>query len=217
TSRPGLPHYGNRMSACAIQTFPPPPPSAFCGLSDEQLIAAHRRDPLGATREEVADELFRRHHSRIVRWCCRFTRDREAALDLTQEILMRAYRSLDKYRGDCRFSTWLYVIARNLCTSAVQKRALEPAWSGKALAMDFPDQRALDIHAAVEIEESRSKRWKLILDTLDHTEARVMMMHYGQEMPLAAVSQKLGLTNKSGAKAYIVSARRKLSAVTHVR
>ena len=38
------------------------------------------------------------------------------------------------------------------------------------------------------------------------------MLHYGQEMPLTAVSRKLGLTNKSGAKAYVVSARRKLNA-----
>jgi RNA polymerase sigma-70 factor, ECF subfamily len=38
------------------------------------------------------------------------------------------------------------------------------------------------------------------------------MLHYGQEMPLNDVSRMLGLTNKSGAKAYIVSARRKLNA-----
>jgi hypothetical protein len=39
-----------------------------------------------------------------------------------------------------------------------------------------------------------------------------MMLHYGEEIPLNTVSQMLGLTNKSGAKAYIVSARRKLAA-----
>jgi hypothetical protein len=37
-----------------------------------------------------------------------------------------------------------------------------------------------------------------------------MLLHYGEELPLSAVSRMLGLTNKSGAKAYIVSARRKL-------
>jgi RNA polymerase sigma-70 factor, ECF subfamily len=41
----------------------------------------------------------------------------------------------------------------------------------------------------------------------------VMLLHYGQELPLNDVSRVLGLTNKSGAKAYIVSARRKLQAV----
>ena len=181
-------------------------------LSDEELIGAYREGWGPRTREEAADELFRRHQPRIIRWCCRFTRDRESALDLTQEILLRAYRNLDNYRGECRFSTWLYVIARNLCMSALQKRASEPAWVGKATALDLPDHAAVDVHATVELEQRRSRQWGLILRTLDQTEARVMMLHYGQEMPLQAVSRKLGLTNKSGAKAYIVSARRKLTA-----
>jgi len=64
----------------------------------------------------------------------------------------------------------------------------------------------------VESEQSRRRSWRFILDTLDKTEAQVMMLHYGRELPLTAVSSLLGLTNKSGAKAYIVSARRKLSA-----
>ena len=195
----------------------PSAPLKWRDLTDEELIAAHRHDPLGPTREDMANELFHRHQTRVIRWCCRFTRDREAALDLSQEILLRAYRSLDHYRGECRFSTWLYVIARNLCMSAVQKRASEPAWVGRTLALELPDRRAMDIHSAVELEQNRSLRWKLILNTLDATEARVMMLHYGQEMPLEAVSRKLGLTNKSGAKAYIVSARRKLNAVVEGR
>jgi RNA polymerase sigma-70 factor (ECF subfamily) len=180
-------------------------------LSDEDLIAAFGGGWGTRSREAAAEELFRRHQPRIVRWCYRFTRDRESAFDLTQEILLRAYRNLGNYRGDCRFSTWLYVIARNLCMSAIQRRASEPAWVGKSSAMELADSSA-DVHAAVEIEQCRSQQWGLILRTLDKTEARVMMLHYGQEVPLDAVSRMLGLTNKSGAKAYIVSARRKLSA-----
>jgi DNA-directed RNA polymerase specialized sigma24 family protein len=96
--------------------------------------------------------------------------------------------------------------------SAIQKRSNEPVWVAKTNAADFPDTAAVDVYTAVETEQSRRRSWRFILDTLDQTEARVMMLHYGQEMPLNAVSRKLGLTNKSGAKAYIVSARRKLQA-----
>ncbi len=80
------------------------------GLTDEELIASHR-EGWGPSREEAVEELFHRHQNRIVRWCYRFTRDRESGLDLAQEIFMRAFRNLDRYRGECRFSTWLYVIA----------------------------------------------------------------------------------------------------------
>jgi RNA polymerase sigma-70 factor (ECF subfamily) len=203
------------MSASAL-TFdryltPLPEPGDWKKLSDEDLIAVYREN-WGWAREDAAAELFLRHQARITRWCYRFTRDRESASDLAQEILLRAFRNLDSYRGECRFSTWLYVIARNLCMSAIQKRSCEPVWVAKTSSADFPDKRSVDVHTAVEIEQSRRRSWRFILDTLDETEARVMMLHYGQEMPLNAVSRMLGLTNKSGAKAYIVSARRKLAA-----
>jgi len=190
---------------------PLPDPGDWKNLSDEDLIAIYREN-WGRAREDAAAELFLRHQARVARWCYRFTHDRESAGDLAQEILLRAFRNLDSYRGECRFSTWLYVIARNLCMSALQKRSNEPVWVAKTNSTDFPDTTAVDVHTAVETEQSRRRSWRFILDTLDQTEARVMMLHYGQEMPLKSVSRMLGLTNKSGAKAYIVSARRKLTA-----
>ena len=189
-----------------------PEPAEWKTLSDEELVAVYRENWSPHAREDAAAELFVRHQARITRWCWRFTHDRESATDLAQEILLRAFRNLDSYRGECRFSTWLYVIARNLCMSAIQKRSNEPVWVVKTSTTDFPDTAAIDVHKAVETEQSRRRSWRFILDTLDETEARVMMLHYGREMPLNAVSRMLGLTNKSGAKAYIVSARRKLHA-----
>lgn len=184
-------------------------------MTDEELLAGYR-EAWGSARATAVDELFGRHQTRIARWCYRFTRDREAALDLAQEILLRAYRNLDSYRGECRFSTWLYAIARNQCLSALQKRATEPVLLTKTIAAELPDLGAIDIQTQVERNENRERSWGFILRTLDRTEARVMMLHYGEELPLNQVSQMLGLTNKSGAKAYIVSARRKLSAAIHL-
>ncbi|HEX5432443.1 MAG TPA: sigma-70 family RNA polymerase sigma factor [Bryobacteraceae bacterium] len=189
----------------------PVPFDGWKEMTDEELIKACR-EGWGPSRDEAVEELFQRHHARIGRWCYRFMRDRESALDLSQEIFLRAYRNLDSYRGECRFSTWLYVIARNLCMSALQKRASEPVWSAKAITFDLPDPSAMDVHRDVEVRQSRRKRWQFIMETLDQTEAKVMMLHYGQELSLNTVSRMLGLTNKSGAKAYIVSAKRKLNA-----
>ena len=185
-------------------------PGDWKSLSDEELVVVYREN--FAAREDAAAELFFRHQARITRWCYRFTHDRESAADLAQEILLRAFRNVESYRGECRFSTWLYVIARNLCMSAIHKRSSEPVWVAKNNTADFPDTGSVDVHTAVESEQTRQRSWQFILETLDRTEARVMMLHYGQEMPLNAVSRMLGLTNKSGAKAYIVSARRKLNA-----
>jgi RNA polymerase sigma-70 factor (ECF subfamily) len=187
-------------------------PRAWKELPDEEVVAVFRDGECPHAREEAAGELFHRHHQRVSRWCYRFTRDRETALDLAQEILLRAYRNIGSYRGDCRFSTWLYVIARNYCMSALQRRACEPVWNAKTLAIDIPDPGSGNVHTAVERAQSRQRVWDFIRGTLDHMETRVMLLHYGNEVPLDAVNRMLGLTNKSGAKAYIVSARRKLTA-----
>jgi RNA polymerase sigma-70 factor, ECF subfamily len=180
-------------------------------VTDEELISTYRQS-WGAAQQEAVEELFRRHQARVVRWCSRFTRERESALDLSQEIFLRAFRNLESYRGECRFSTWLYAITRNLCTTAMQKRAVEPVWSAKAITADFPDRSSSDVHSQVEKEQSRQRNWRMILEALDETEAQVMFLHYGQELSLNDVSRMLELDNKSGAKAYIVSARRKLNA-----
>jgi DNA-directed RNA polymerase specialized sigma24 family protein len=51
-------------------------------------------------------------------------------------------------------------------------------------------------------------------DVLDEVEKKVMTLHYGHGISLRAITAALGLTNRSGAKAYIVNARRKLNIVT---
>ena len=177
--------------AITITTFSNPPlpvrmpePGQWKTLSDEELVAIYRDNWGSRAREDAAAELFLRHQTRVTRWCFRFTHDRESASDLAQEILLRAFRNLDNYRGECRFSTWLYVIARNLCMSAIQKRSCEPVWVAKTHADGFPGYQSVDVHTAVEAEQTRRRSWRFILETLDETEARVMMLHYGQEMPL---------------------------------
>jgi RNA polymerase sigma-70 factor (ECF subfamily) len=45
----------------------------------------------------------------------------EDAYDLTQEVFYRALRSLQSFKGDCKFSTWLYTIAKNTCLNHVRE------------------------------------------------------------------------------------------------
>src|ERR1700704_4829118 len=92
-------------------SVPLPDTSEWKTLTDEELVAVYRENAGSRAREDAAAELFLRHQARITRWCFRFTHDRESASDLAQDILLRAFRNLDGYRGESRFSTWLYVIA----------------------------------------------------------------------------------------------------------
>ena len=179
-------------------------------FSDEELIARYRLAPASAASRGFIEELFRRHQGRVLAWCCRLTGDRTAAVDLAQDVFVKAYSNLDSFRSDAKFTTWLYVIARNRWRDELRARQSRPRESPEAEM--FADE-PFDVNEALSSLDTRDARilvQRLMFDVLDETERRVMTLHYGDEMRLDAITAMLGLANASGAKAYIVSARRKL-------
>lgn len=180
-------------------------------MSDEELLARFRAEGRSSRGDAFLNELFQRHQKRVATWCWRMTGDVEAAADLAQEVLLKAFQRLDSFRGESRFTTWLYTIARHHCLDALKARAARPDASTEAVPDEIADQRAEDASLGMVRRESEKLVRRLMRESLDDTEAKVMTLHYVHELPLEAVTRTLGLTNTSGAKAYIVSARRKLA------
>ena len=180
-------------------------------LSDEELIAQYRLAPASDRSRQLVDELFRRHRARVVAWCYRLTGDRDLAPDLAQDVFVKAYSSLHLFRRDSKFTTWLYVIARNRCRDEARARATRRREAPEDEMVDIPSELN-EALAALEARDARHVVRTLMDDVLDETEKRVMTLHYGHDMRLDAITTALGLTNTSGAKAYIVSAKRKLTA-----
>jgi RNA polymerase sigma-70 factor, ECF subfamily len=180
-------------------------------LSDEALIARYRAEEGKAQAEECVNELFRRHHVKVARWCLSVTGDRESAADLAQEICVKAYRSLSYFKGQSKFSTWLYSITRNHCLNALRAKTSAPEMDTEETVVDtLPDMDSDSPLASVERKQQAEIARQLINETLDETEKKVFTLHFGEELPLDAITRMLKLENASGAKAYMVSAKRKL-------
>lgn len=186
---------------------------SFEQLLDEELVSRYRAAQ-ASEREEFINELFRRNYSRVARWCLRFAADRESAADLAQEVFAKAYQNLASFQGQSKFSTWLFVIARNHCLNVVRantRQATElKADDGEEILLGIPDN-APSPHSALEKTASAELVRKLLSEALDETEKMVFTLHYGDDVPLDAITRMLRLENQSGAKAYIVSAKRKLA------
>lgn len=183
-------------------------------LPDEELVAHLRSAVDAGEREQCINELFRRNYTRVARWCLRFTSDRETAADLAQEVFAKAYQNLRSFQGQSRFSTWLFVIARNHCLNAARANTRQAT----ELKADVDEEFISELPDGAEspytaLERSSSAAWvkQLLSKTLDATENTVFTLHYGEDLPLDAITRMLGLENPSGAKAYIVSAKRKLA------
>ena len=179
-------------------------------LSDEELVLRYQSQSGSSQQQALLNELFSRHHVRVAAWCYRMTGDRESAADLAQDIFLKAYRHIASFRGTSKFTTWLYTITRNHCNSELKSRATRPEGPADTELLDLPDpSETLD--ATLERRSSERLLRELMEEQLDETEQRVMTLHYAEELPLATITRLLGLQNASGAKAYIVSARRKLN------
>ena len=180
-------------------------------LSDNALLAHPLAAGDGKPRDVSIQDLFRRHYPKVVSWCLRFTDDREEAYDLAQAIFAKAYRHLASFRGDSRFSTWLYAITRSECMSHLKARNGRPASVETDALDELPDAGDASPARALEREGSARIVHALLDEALDDTEKKVFTLHYGDDVPLDVITRRLGLSNRSGAKAYIVSARRKLA------
>lgn len=71
--------------------------------------------------EKSFEQLYEMFSKKIFNLCYRMFNSYEEASDLTQEIFIKVYRSIDNFRGDSNFYTWLYTIALNTCRNRKEK------------------------------------------------------------------------------------------------
>lgn len=178
-------------------------------LSDAELIASHLAS--GENASAWVQELFRRHYAKVVLWCLRMAGEREEARDLAQSVFAKAHRHLASFRGESSISTWLYTITRSECMNYLRGRGPRPSAMDDGLLEEVPGDPAASPDEALERAQSVRLARALLERELTETEKLVFTLHYGDDVPLDSITRLLGLANRSGAKAFIVSARRKLA------
>jgi RNA polymerase sigma factor (sigma-70 family) len=186
-----------------------PTNSLLESLSDEELV---QRICHATPREasECREILFSRYYPKVAGWTMKWTRNRDEALEIAQEVFLRVQEKLSTFRANSRFSTWLYTVTRSVAINRGKAAARRPAVSLEHEAMREPKDpgRGADDLAA-EKQIARKFRAAMARD-LEPLEAKVLYLHHVDGMTLPAITDLLRLDNKSGAKAFIVSGKRKL-------
>jgi len=108
-----------------------------------------------AGREASFEELVRRYQRPIAAYVYRMVGDYDAALDLTQEVFIKVYNSLARYRSEFKFSTWIYKIAHNAAIDHLRRHAVrEQALTGSVDG----DRREVAIESRRLTPEQESER-----------------------------------------------------------
>ena len=103
---------------------------------DDALLADARSGDSGAL-----DELIERHLPRVRRFSIKMCRAEDDADDVSQETFMAAAGSIDRFRGESSFGSWLYAIARSFCLKKRRRSKFAPA---RMQAVD--ELKAGDLH-----------------------------------------------------------------------
>jgi len=91
---------------------------SFSSAADRELVATAAQGLEGGF-----EELVRRYQRPISAYVYRMVGDYDCALDLTQEIFIKIYASLSRYRPEFKFSTWIYKIAHNAAIDHLRRNA----------------------------------------------------------------------------------------------
>ncbi len=144
---------------------------------------------------EAFEHLVRRHQRGVYAFCRRLTGSHDEADDIAQEAFVRAYRSMDRFRGESRFGTWLRQIALNLVRSRARRKRRFPL-----VSLD-PDTLPSDAATGTapgqpggDLDPLRSRLLRATVCELPEKQRRTLVLKIYEEMTHAEVARLMGCT-----------------------
>jgi len=135
-------------------------------------------------------------------------RNREDAEEMAQESFIKAFKSLHTFKGEAKFSTWLYRITYNNCISEVRKKKIKFVSADDVQISDEPEEMNLDGIPA----ENRAKYVKAALEKLPEDEYMLILLYYFDDKSVEEIGEITKMT-ESNVKVKLFRARKKLYAI----
>src|SRR5690349_12260265 len=151
--------------------------------TDAELVAAC----LGG-QKEAFDVIVERHRRAVYQLCYRFVGNHEDASDLAQDVFVRAFRGLDRFRGQSSLGTWLHRIAVNVCLNKVS--AKQPQ-TESIDARPHLDDKALDASAEL-LREERAEAVRAAIARLPKKQRATVILRVYHELSHDEIARILG-------------------------
>ncbi len=167
--------------------------TSVSGMDDLVLVGRARSHDL-----EAYDELVRRYQGKIYGLIYNMTSSREDTEDLVQDVFVKAFKSLKRFRGKSSFYTWLYRIAINQTINYLKKRKKRAA-----LSLDDQDVSIEKSEAYLELSSRDTpfrdaalsdlkEKLNKALKTLSENHRVVVVLHDIQGVPHDQIGKMLG-------------------------
>ena len=153
--------------------------------NDNELIKQYQNGRVGAF-----DELVRRYLDEVYRFFIKFTNDPMDAEDLAQDVFLKLYKSLKKFRFEAEIKTYLYRVNVNFANNYLRRSR----WR-KWLHLDESSEQ-IDDTPDIESEWTKSEVWDAIAK-LPKTQRMVVMMRVAQNMAHKDIAAVIGVSVNS--------------------
>jgi RNA polymerase sigma factor (sigma-70 family) len=160
----------------------------YTGLTDTEIISHVLKGD-----QQVFAELVSRYQNYVFTLVMRFTENREDAEEVSQDVFVKAYRSLADFRGDSKFSTWLYTIARTSSITFLRKKKLETVSIDNEKTAVQLENRESSFSANVVEQKSRIKMVNEAIRLLSVDDAQIITLFYKAEQSLEEMGKILGM------------------------
>jgi RNA polymerase sigma factor (sigma-70 family) len=137
--------------------------------------------------------LVQRYQQYVFTLVHRFTDSREDAEEISQDIFVKAYRSLADFRGDSKFSTWLYTVVRTSCITFLRKKKLDIiSIDNERTALQL-ENRESGFKANTIEQKSRHAMVNEAIRLLSPDDSQLITLFYKAEQSLDEIGRIMGL------------------------
>jgi RNA polymerase sigma factor (sigma-70 family) len=158
------------------------------GLNDNEIIS----NVLKGDQQAYAG-LVNRYQSFVFTLALRFTKNREDAEEVSQDIFIKAYRSLADFRGASKFSTWLYTIVNTTCITFLRKKRLVTQSLDNDKVFEAADSLESGMRANLIEQKSRVTMVNRAINMLGTDDAEIITLFYKGEQTLEEIATVLDI------------------------
>jgi RNA polymerase sigma-70 factor (ECF subfamily) len=138
-------------------------------------------------------QLVLRYQSYVFTLVLRFTDNREDAEEISQDIFVKAYRSLADFRGEAKFSTWLYTVVRTSCITFLRKKKLDTTSLDNERTFLQLESKESGFKANMIEQKSRHAMVNAAIQLLSPDDSQVLTLFYKGEQTLEEIGRIMGL------------------------
>lgn len=159
--------------------------------------------------------LVNRYKNMVFTLAMRMLKNKEEAEEISQDTFLKIFKSLNKFKGDSKFSTWVYRIAYNSCLDRIKtyKRHYDTVGID-----EFTEHQVRTLETAFDVMErsDREKSVKECLQRLTPDDSVLITLFYYEELSLQEISKVVGI-EQNNVKVKLFRARKRLATILKER